>query len=154
MDLPYPTIVIVSDHPEPSTGAHHRLDRLVHALAKSERQVLWLTPYREEFASYPNATQFYAKRQVGDLLPTQIALVACALKHARARRKTCSSGPVVKAFGQTNLLAAYLLGKHIGASLSLGVRNDVFQADLALENSSSTNERRLPSVALTAKVLV
>ncbi|WP_199524647.1 glycosyltransferase family 4 protein [Pseudoalteromonas sp. bablab_jr011] len=140
--------VFISHFKTPITGAHHRYQRLVKYIAKTE-SVFWVTPSKLDSpnckTSWVNA--FFLKPSI--LLLLNSILSSLYLFNNRKKIKK------IVVFGETTLLSALFVKLVTGCPLSIGVRSNVLKRQLiVLEGISGVKLLKIKSkFFITNKVI-
>lgn len=119
-------IVCISYYDSPKTGAHFRFDRLVTYLANQGQLVLWISPARDEFTNYENIEFFQWNQKISASF-AWLDMVFLVFKYLLSLIKYRKSVQYIITFGETNLLAAFIVSLVLEAPLSIGVRSNIIK---------------------------
>jgi len=117
------TYIFISHFTDPTTGAHFRLERLIRYLAKESNDCkhIAITPITYNTDKFINLITCLNKWAI----PVSLRMILSVIYHFKSLYSLRNSRCIVVTFGETNLLASYLVKLLTNGRLSIGVRSNV-----------------------------
>lgn len=138
------SIIFVQAVEDVETGAHGRFERLIRAAARRGYNVTVITP-GEKSSSYGRVQIKLGRTALRRPRILWLA-VGVLLKWQQVRRLKDHGGEVVLVFGETTLLAGYLVAKATGGFFSVGVRSNRIKREKILQRHSKSLLRKAAAV--------